>query len=135
MSDYNKYKFDEGKTRWDLIPEVCFREIMKDESEYFWACTFLKICDDIDFCMNQVFNEIRRILEHGAIKYSEESWRILPSPQQRYFAAFMRHLVMEDGEQFEKGHIDEDSGMLTVFHCLCNCLFLLWFEIEEKKND
>lgn len=60
-----------------------------------------------------------RVLTHGAIKYSPNSWQNVE--YERYIGALIRHLVafMEDPTG-----VDADSGLLHTEHLLANAVFL-----------
>lgn len=73
--------------------------------------------------------EIVKILEFGAEKYSANSWQELPNAEERYFEACMRHMVaIQKGED-----VDQESGMPHLAHAGCNILFLLHF-LKEKHD-
>jgi len=131
--DYHKYKFDEGKTRWDLIPIECFEAITANKN-YFWANAYLGLIEKHGIDLIESLAEVRKVLEYGADeKYGFDPWKKLENAQQRYFASHMRHTYDDDGEFFETCHKDE-SGFLSVYHSLSNCIFLLYFEIHGKKG-
>lgn len=74
--------------------------------------------------------EIIKVLEYGAEKYSPENWKKLPDFRRRYINAAMRHLVA-----YVKGErIDEETGLSHIAHLGCNVLFLLWGEKHGKAN-
>lgn len=60
-----------------------------------------------------------RVLTHGAIKYSPNSWQQVE--YERYIGALIRHLVafMDDPTG-----VDADSGLLHTEHLLANAVFL-----------
>jgi len=128
-NDYHSHKFDQGKTDWGLIPVECYVAIKQSPHENFWAklLTVLAEAHGID----DPWIWVRKILEHGAEKYGRESWKTIPDAKQRYFAAYMRHMVNDKDQPLPNGHIDPDSGYLSVYHALTNCIFLLWFELNE----
>ncbi|MDI6780826.1 MAG: DUF5664 domain-containing protein [bacterium] len=68
------------------------------------------------------------VMNYGATKYGEESWKGVES--KRYFAAAMRHLVA-----YEKGEIiDKESEIHHLAHAACNVLFMLWLD-DEKRSE
>jgi hypothetical protein len=63
------------------------------------------------------------ILEYGAAKYDEESWKQVPNAKERYKDALLRHVIA-----FASGEwLDVESGKPHLAHAATNCLFLLWF--------
>lgn len=124
--EYHSAKFDQGKKRYDLIPEICVREIMRGEdSKYVWAQMFSAMATDH-------FDSIDGVLEillFGLTKYKEDSWKTVPNAQNRYHAAYLRHL----DERSEGEKCASDSKLPHLHHALCNVMFLLWFEIKEDK--
>lgn len=66
-------------------------------------------------------SEIVDVLTYGAKKYAPDNWRKVPNPQQRYYAAAMRHIVAwVRGEK-----LDPESGKPHLAHAACCLLFLL----------
>lgn len=64
------------------------------------------------------------VLEYGARKYSEDSWRQVPDGKRRYYNAAMRHLVA-----WSKGErLDPESGLHHLAHAAVNCLFIMGHE-------
>jgi hypothetical protein len=135
MSDRYEHKYDEGKTPYDLIPEICVREIYRAaymDSRYVYASVFATICEANDITFYKAFKGVKDVLVHGIEKYGKrDGWKDLVDPQQRYMAADMRHLesVSESGIEAACG----DSALKHINHKLCNTLFLLWFEINEEE--
>ena len=65
-----------------------------------------------------------KVLTYGAKKYAPENWRKVQDPQDRYFAAAMRHLVARrDGQK-----LDPESGLPHLAHAACCILFMLELE-------
>jgi len=133
MDYYHAHKYDEGKTDWGLIPEVCFRELNKVDTKYFWAKAYVDICKASELSFVRILAGVRKVLEGGALDYGRESWKTIPDAQQRFFAAFNRHMCDDDGIALKEGHRDSKSGLPSIHHALANVLFLLWFEIQESK--
>lgn len=72
--------------------------------------------------------EITKVLEYGAKKYSKDNWKFVPEGKTRYEDAMLRHFsAYKRGEEF-----DEESGLKHLHHMACNALFLIWFDL---KND
>lgn len=66
------------------------------------------------------------VLSYGAQKYEAESWKNVPDAKRRYEDAFDRHLnAWRSGEMH-----DDESGLHHLAHVACNCLFILWFEMQ-----
>ena len=85
----------------------------------------------------QVFNkdflptieECCKILEQGAVKYSQDNWKHLD--KSRIEKALLRHLMA-----YFSGEIsDKESGQKHLSHVITNCLFLNWFENECNSNS
>lgn len=79
----------------------------------------------------EVIEEAVKVYTFGAEKYEANSWQRLENGKERYYAALMRHLVA-----WRKGEkVDEESGLSTLAHVLWNSIALLWFEMNDGKND
>lgn len=64
--------------------------------------------------------EVVKVLEFGAKKYSRDNWKNVSSD--RYKKAAMRHLISYiRGEEF-----DPESNNSHLAHLACNALFLMW---------
>lgn len=64
---------------------------------------------------------VAKIITFGAKKYGENNWKTLENFEDRYFAAFMRHIMSwRQGEE-----ADPESGEPHLAHAMCNLLFLL----------
>jgi len=71
---------------------------------------------------------IAAVLSYGAQKYAEDSWKEVPSGKKRYENALYRHQnARASGEIY-----DAESGLPHRAHEICNSLFILWFEIQDK---
>lgn len=77
----------------------------------------------------ECLDELVKILNYGVKKYGKPSgWQHVENMEDRYFAALMRHLsAWRQGER-----IDPESGELHLSHALCNVVFLVWKELQEK---
>lgn len=73
---------------------------------------------------------IAKVLAHGAEKYKPESWKTeVKDPENRYYAAAMRHLLAwKSGEV-----LDSDSGECHLLHAACNLMFLDFFERKRYE--
>lgn len=66
--------------------------------------------------------EVVDVLTFGAEKYGADNWKHVDEPEDRYFAAAMRHLIAwKEGPPF-----DRDSGKHHLAHAVCCLLFLIW---------
>ena len=64
------------------------------------------------------------VLQYGAQKYSEDSWRKVEDGKRRYYNAAMRHLA-----EWAKGErLDPESGLHHLAHAAVNCLFIMGLE-------
>ena len=85
----------------------------------------------------QVFNkdflptieECCKILEQGAVKYSQDNWKSLDP--ERLKKALLRHLVAYLSDEI----YDKESNQKHLSHVITNCLFLNWFENERNCNS
>ena len=69
------------------------------------------------------------VYTYGAKKYADNNWQLID--KERYFAALCRHLVAHrKGEK-----VDAESGRSHLAHAAWNAITLLWFEMNEAKND
>jgi hypothetical protein len=72
--------------------------------------------------------DILKVLEFGARKYSPDNWKKIDLALDRYYDALMRHLS-EWKKNYDKGISnvkDEESGLSTLSHVGCCILFLMW---------
>lgn len=74
--------------------------------------------------------EVIKVLEFGAKKYSKNNWQNLPDFKTRYINAMYRHLA-----SYAKGEAeDPETGLSHMAHAACNALFLIWKELEDESN-
>lgn len=72
--------------------------------------------------------DIVRVLTFGAKKYSPNNWKKVSDPENRYYAAAMRHLA-----EYRKGNpIDSETGLPHLAHAGCCLLFLSFFQDFKK---
>lgn len=77
--------------------------------------------DRWDLLPTRAVRSLVRVLAHGALKYGEGNWRLVPETRKRYYAAAQRHLTAWwEGETF-----DPESGLPHLAHAACCVLFLL----------
>ena len=68
-----------------------------------------------------------RVLQLGAVKYSEHNWKKVEGWRWRYFNAALRHLVAWwCGEQ-----LDPECGEHHLAHAMCCLLFIMGKEMED----
>lgn len=79
----------------------------------------------------EVIEEAVKVYQFGAEKYGVNTWQKLENGKERYYAALMRHLVA-----WRKGETkDEESQLHPLSHVIWNAIALLWFEMNEGKNN
>lgn len=82
----------------------------------------------------QALKEIVKVLEFGAQKYEVDNWKRVEGARGfdgRYANALLRHVIAYcSGEE-----IDPESGFSHLAHAGCNCLFLLWFDIQKEQQQ
>lgn len=75
--------------------------------------------------------QIVDVLAYGAKKYAANNWQKLADPEDRYYAACLRHLTAwRMGET-----TDPESGIHHLAHAACNLVFLLWFAEPSRVCD
>lgn len=84
----------------------------------------------LDLLPMRALQEVAKVLAFGVKKYDRNSWQGV-KPRRRYFAAMMRHLF--DRALGKK--IDEESGLPTMAHAVCDGLFLLAFDVGLDPID
>lgn len=78
--------------------------------------------------INQI-QKVVKVLTDGAAKYGDNGWRSVDNPQERFYAAMMRHLyAWRTGDK-----IDKESGFNHMIHVICNAIFLAEFD-ESSEN-
>lgn len=97
-----------------LIVKLLFKKYDNSKRGESWEC----------------IEPVADILTFGAEKYGERSWMNVPNAPERYKAALFRHLIAWcKGEK-----IDAESGRSHLHHALVNIVFMIHFELEEKKH-
>lgn len=73
--------------------------------------------------------KIVEVLDYGVKKYGKKDlWKNVENAKQRYNSALLRHVA-----EYQKGNVhDKESNLHHLSHAICNALFILWFESEEK---
>lgn len=69
------------------------------------------------------------VLEYGARKYAPNNWQLVPSSNERYFDAAMRHIIA-----FRLGEKnDTESGKSHLAHAICCLLFWMWHSDNRRE--
>lgn len=80
--------------------------------------------------INQI-RKVVKVLTDGAAKYGDNGWRSVDNPQERFYAAMMRHLY-----EWRRGRkTDKESGFNHMIHVICNAIFLAEFDDIEELQD
>ena len=75
----------------------------------------------LDLLPWSALEQVGWVLTHGAAKYGAFNWERVENPQERYFAATLRHL-----SAWKRGEIwDEETKLNHLAHAACCLLFLL----------
>ena len=75
----------------------------------------------------EFIEELLSVLEFGAQKYAEESWKQID--ETRYSDALYRHFL-----EYSKGQVtDTESGCNHMAHIAANAMFILW-KINQESN-
>lgn len=78
--------------------------------------------------------EVVKVLEHGAKKYSPDNWKYV-KPVSRYTEALLRHVIAyaqdEKIDPVDKG----GSGLSHLAHAICCCLFLMWNDNNPEEVE
>lgn len=77
----------------------------------------------------ETLKPILAVLEFGAKKYAEESWRTVEGGKRRYADALHRHYVA-----YLCGEKTSSDGLSTIACVVVNGLFLLAFEVRETTS-
>ena len=76
-----------------------------------------------------VLDQVVRVLEIGAAKYSPDNWQRC-TDLRRYWDAAQRHLwVHRAGER-----VDPESNQLHVVHAICCLMFLAWHASPNERE-
>lgn len=87
-----------------------------DQGKPDWSLVHLKTME-----------EFVKVLTFGAEKYTRDGWKTVD--HKRVVAALLRHLAKRQDGQF----LDEESGILEMAHVMCNCYFLLYWDLNGKE--
>lgn len=73
--------------------------------------------------------QVVKVLMKGAEKYSRDNWKKCDDVN-RYKDALERHVVA-----YIKGEkTDSEDNLSHLAHAICNCLFLMYFDDEDKEK-
>ena len=79
---------------------------------------------------SKALEEVAKVMEYGANKYSRMNWSKVDNTE-RYIAATYRHLML-GYTQGEK--LDDESNLSHLAHAVCSLLFLLEIELRKEKE-
>lgn len=71
--------------------------------------------------------ELCKVWEFGANKYSKSNWKLVENGYDRYSNALIRHLIAED-----KDYYDDESKLLHAAHIAFNALARMHFILQGK---
>lgn len=74
--------------------------------------------------------EVAKVLTYGAEKYAPNNWKYVDNAFDRYLSAARRHINMV---QLGETH-DPETGLHHYAHAICNLLFLLEKELDQKGD-
>ncbi len=74
--------------------------------------------------------EVAKVFQFGADKYTDFGWQEVPDAIKRYFSAGMRHQVSLHSNDF----YDNESGLSHEAHAICCLLIQLWHRKNEEKG-
>lgn len=133
--NYHKHKFDQGKTDYSLIPYEVVYELYNPDNKSLWTDVFRDFCEQYDIKALTAIDQVRDVLEYGLRKYGKKnSWQQVPDGKERYMSAMFRHLIdNETGLPYDIDHIDEESGLPSYAHALCNMIFLIWLDLKQSE--
>lgn len=78
----------------------------------------------------EALEESVRVMMFGKNKYGRDNWKFVAEAKRRYLDAALRHLAFY---QKDPQSVDEESGLLHIYHALTNLAFLSYFESLENK--
>lgn len=82
----------------------------------------------IDF--KEPLQELCKVWEFGANKYSKSNWKLVDNGIDRYSNALLRHLVAEEDKL-----TDDESGLLHSAHIAFNALARMYFILKEREDE
>ena len=82
----------------------------------------------VDFALP--LQELCKVWEFGANKYSKSNWKLVTNGKVRYSNALIRHLIAE-----EYCAEDDESKLLHSAHIAFNALARLYFILLDNKKE
>ena len=74
--------------------------------------------------------QVAEILTFGAEKYTQDGWRKVDNPVERYYGSLRRHInAWRSGEKD-----DIETGKSHLAHAACNLMFLMYFDEEHDSG-
>lgn len=83
----------------------------------------------LDLIEPEFIEGVGEVLTFGAEKYEPNNWQKVDNPEDRYYAAALRHLMAYR----KSGKPDPESGLSHLKHAATNIMFLMHFEREDKE--
>ena len=75
-------------------------------------------------------DDLVAVITHGADKYGDTNWKMVPDRTNRYFAAAMRHIAA-----WRMGELtDPESGLPHLAHAMCSLVFVMETDRENKLH-
>jgi hypothetical protein len=82
----------------------------------------------IDF--KEPLQELCKVWEFGANKYSKSNWKEVENGETRYINALIRHLLASIENEY-----DDESGLPHYAHLMFNAVAYAYFVERRLKND
>lgn len=82
----------------------------------------------LDLIEPEFIEGVGEVLTFGADKYAPNNWQNVENPEDRYYAAALRHLMAYR----KSSKPDPESGLSHLKHAATNIMFLMHFEREDK---
>ena len=80
-----------------------------------------------------VIDDIVRVQQYGAKKYTPNGWQTVPNGVERYISAAFRHM-----SSFQQGQVlDTESGLPHLTHALCSLMYAHYLQkriVNENHN-
>jgi hypothetical protein len=81
----------------------------------------------IDF--KEPLQELCKVWEFGAKKYSKSNWKLVDNGKDRYTNALLRHLIAEEDKL-----TDDETELLHSAHIAFNALARMYFILKERNK-
>lgn len=82
----------------------------------------------IDF--KEPLQELCKVWEFGANKYSKSNWKLVENGKDRYTNALLRHLIAEEDKL-----TDDETELYHAAHIAFNALARMYFILKERENE